>query len=103
MPDLDAGYVAPDWVQELIEECAVFPNGMNDDQVDALSQALNWIRSHARTGRVSSVPEERIPEPGVLAGTELLTDPRKLVMTQPMLATGPWRPGDTRLRGSHRS
>ena len=28
------------WVQELIEECAAFPNATHDDQVDALSQAL---------------------------------------------------------------
>ena len=69
MPDLDVGYVAPDWVQELIEECAAFPNGMNDDQVDALSQALNWTRSRARTGRIS-VPQGRMPEPGALANID---------------------------------
>lgn len=31
----------PAWVQELIGECAGFPNGANDDQVDALTQALD--------------------------------------------------------------
>lgn len=31
--------IAP-WVNDFIEECSVFPNGTNDDQVDAMSQAL---------------------------------------------------------------
>ncbi|HYM08373.1 MAG TPA: hypothetical protein VEU11_17605 [Terriglobales bacterium] len=33
------------WVDGLIEECAAFPNGAHDDQVDALTQALNRMRS----------------------------------------------------------
>ena len=28
------------WIHDFIEECAAFPNGKNDDQVDGLSQAL---------------------------------------------------------------
>jgi len=31
------------WVGDFIEECAAFPNGANDDQVDAMSQALNRL------------------------------------------------------------
>lgn len=31
------------WVHDFIEEFAAFPNGSNDDQVDALSQALIWL------------------------------------------------------------
>jgi predicted phage terminase large subunit-like protein len=31
--------IAP-WVNDFIEECSAFPNGANDDQVDAMSQAL---------------------------------------------------------------
>jgi predicted phage terminase large subunit-like protein len=31
--------IAP-WVNDFIEECATFPNGAHDDQVDAMSQAL---------------------------------------------------------------
>lgn len=38
--------VTPAWVQELINECATFPAGANDDQVDALTQALDPRRSH---------------------------------------------------------
>jgi predicted phage terminase large subunit-like protein len=30
----------PGWVQVLVDECASFPNGAHDDQVDALTQAL---------------------------------------------------------------
>jgi len=28
------------WVYDFIEECAAFPNGRHDDQVDAMTQAL---------------------------------------------------------------
>jgi predicted phage terminase large subunit-like protein len=31
--------IAP-WVNDFIEECAAFPNGRHDDQVDAMTQAL---------------------------------------------------------------
>jgi predicted phage terminase large subunit-like protein len=32
------------WVNDFIEECAAFPNGAHDDQVDAMTQALlRWI------------------------------------------------------------
>lgn len=33
--------VTPAWAQELIAECAAFPNAANDDQVDALTQGLD--------------------------------------------------------------
>lgn len=45
-PDIEAGNVyLPDpsiapWVHDFVEECAAFPNGANDDQVDAMTQAL---------------------------------------------------------------
>ena len=31
------------WVEPFIKECALFPAGKNDDQIDAVSQALNWL------------------------------------------------------------
>jgi predicted phage terminase large subunit-like protein len=40
----------PAWVQGLIEETAAFPNGKNDDQVDALTQALR--RASTKRGRI---------------------------------------------------
>lgn len=45
-PTLEAGDVfipddsVCDWVGDFVEECAKFPNAANDDQVDAMSQAL---------------------------------------------------------------
>ncbi|MGW7932316.1 phage terminase large subunit [Staphylococcus xylosus] len=33
------------FTQDLIEECASFPNGKNDDMVDAMTQALNHMES----------------------------------------------------------
>jgi phage terminase large subunit-like protein len=32
------------WLDELINELIVFPNGRHDDQSDALSQALQWLK-----------------------------------------------------------
>jgi predicted phage terminase large subunit-like protein len=33
------------WVPDFIEECATFPNGAHDDQVDAMTQVLlHWLR-----------------------------------------------------------
>jgi predicted phage terminase large subunit-like protein len=49
-PDIEGGDVylphpeqAP-WVWDFIEECAAFPNGATDDQVDTMSQALTKMR-----------------------------------------------------------
>ena len=38
--------IAP-WVEDVIAELTVFPNGAHDDDVDAASQALNWLRARA--------------------------------------------------------
>jgi hypothetical protein len=35
-----------DWVVDFVEECACFPNGAKDDQVDAMTQALMYLMSH---------------------------------------------------------
>jgi hypothetical protein len=40
------------WVDGLIEELASFPNGAHDDQVDALTQALNRMRTPALGGLI---------------------------------------------------
>jgi predicted phage terminase large subunit-like protein len=38
------------WVNEFIEECAAFPNGAHDDQVDAMTQALlRWHMAPPQT------------------------------------------------------
>jgi phage terminase large subunit-like protein len=46
----------PAWVQELIAECAAFPNAANDDQVDSVSQEARRPR---RSGR--DQPGDRRP------------------------------------------
>ena len=63
-PYIEAGNVyLPDasvfpWVQTFIEELAAFPNAANDDQVDATSQALDYLYGSQET-RISGGPEER--------------------------------------------
>lgn len=48
-PFVEAGNVhlpeGAKWVSEFIEEFAEFPNGSHDDQVDALTQLVNWART----------------------------------------------------------
>ena len=47
-PIFESGMVwAPEaqWADELIEECAAFPNGDNDDQVDSTTQAMSRFRA----------------------------------------------------------
>jgi len=36
----------PPSTQELVAELTAFPGGSNDDQVDAFTQALNYLRRH---------------------------------------------------------
>lgn len=47
-PDIEAGcvYLPEDkaWAQEVVDEAAAFPNAAHDDDVDAMTQALNWRR-----------------------------------------------------------
>jgi len=52
--------LTPSWVQELIEECAAFPNAAHDDQVDSVTQAL--LRASAWTSRIAATEGE--PERG---------------------------------------
>jgi predicted phage terminase large subunit-like protein len=37
------------WLSEFIEECAAFPNGTHDDQVDSMTQALIYLGPKAGT------------------------------------------------------
>jgi len=51
-PTFEAGSVifpssAP-WLEDLVSELLVFPNGRHDDQVDSISQALNWVARRRR-------------------------------------------------------
>lgn len=49
------------WVGDFVEECSSFPNGVNDDQVDAMTQALAKLSPMMRR-----VAEERQPNPDEL-------------------------------------
>jgi predicted phage terminase large subunit-like protein len=44
-PALVGGEGKENWVTQLIENAASFPNALHDDDVDALTQALNKLRS----------------------------------------------------------
>lgn len=48
------GYEATS-VGDYIEEHAIFPNGANDDQVDAMTQLLNWVAAKAAPTTISRV------------------------------------------------
>ena len=59
-PGTATGYQAAEWVENLIEECATFPNGQNDDQVDAFSQAINWARGRLTKPAHIAAPQGEI-------------------------------------------
>lgn len=53
--------IAP-WVGGLVGEASAFPNGAHDDQVDALTQALNRIYPGARDPKpIKEVPDHKQP------------------------------------------
>ena len=59
---LEAGYVliperAP-WLSDFKAELLAFPSSRHDDQVDALSQFLEWFTRQRRTARVRAEREE---------------------------------------------
>ncbi len=49
-PAIEAGHVllpeSADWLEPLRSEITQFPNGRHDDQIDSISQYLNWQRLH---------------------------------------------------------
>jgi len=55
-PEQEAGNIhLPDptiapWVGDFIEECSSFPLGANDDQVDAMTQAVNYLSQRSTPG-----------------------------------------------------
>jgi predicted phage terminase large subunit-like protein len=68
-PILESGLVwAPDtqWAEELVEECAAFPNGANDDQVDVTTMALFRFRQGNFVSLDTDDNEESEPESGTV-------------------------------------
>lgn len=66
-PELEAGnvYLPEDevmypWVKEFIDEAAAFPKGENDDQVDAASQGLIYLKETGSFGSASRDDETKI-------------------------------------------
>lgn len=47
-------------IQKFIEECAIFPNGAHDDQVDQWSQCINWVRARGPQEASIWIPEGTI-------------------------------------------
>jgi predicted phage terminase large subunit-like protein len=41
---------AASWTEDFLLECSMFPNAAHDDMVDAMTQVLNWQRSHGFGG-----------------------------------------------------
>lgn len=70
-PILESGMVwypeGLEWAEDLVEECAAFPNGTNDDQVDVTTMALarfrqgNFIALETDDQEESSIPGETEP------------------------------------------
>jgi predicted phage terminase large subunit-like protein len=42
------------WLSEFLHEILAFPNARHDDQVDSVSQFLNWVEANRRTGSLVS-------------------------------------------------
>ena len=55
-----------EWAEELVEECAAFPNGSNDDQVDVTTMALFRFRQGNFVALDSDDNEEAEPESGTV-------------------------------------
>lgn len=76
-PEIESGNVylphpsdpGNEWVEDLLSELREFPNGKHDDQVDALTQALNGLRDGGR-GSVA-VPTGRLPGRSVMSGNRI--------------------------------
>ncbi len=43
------------WVEDFIEQFALFPNDLHDDQVDALTQAINYISQKPEVARAAAM------------------------------------------------
>lgn len=67
--DPEAGVAPFAWVDGFVDECAAFPNGSNDDQVDQMSQALYriWLAPLLAFGELVTA-EDLEPELGDLGG-----------------------------------
>ena len=68
-PVLESGIVwAPDtdWAEELVEECAAFPHGDNDDMVDVTAMALMRFRQGNFVTLATDAPDEEPSQEGLV-------------------------------------
>lgn len=67
-PILESGMVwypeGKEWAEDLVEECAAFPNGNNDDQVDVTTMALQRFRQ-GNFIALETDDNEETPPPGL--------------------------------------
>jgi hypothetical protein len=60
---LESGYILlPErgsWVEDFKAELLAFPNGRHDDQVDALTQFLDWYAGYVRNSQWRAKAEEK--------------------------------------------
>jgi phage terminase large subunit-like protein len=50
-----------EWAEDLVEECAAFPNGSNDDQVDTAVMAWHRFRQGNFVSLDTDDSEEKVP------------------------------------------
>jgi predicted phage terminase large subunit-like protein len=50
---------SPADISHFIHSCATFPNATHDDDVDAWSQAMNWLRGRSTSPMRTSAPRRR--------------------------------------------
>jgi len=77
-PFIEAGNVylpRTSWIHDFVEECAAFPNGAHDDQVDAMSQAL--MRFYYFSGKFPEPPKHPTVEERIVQHIERLEKSKK--------------------------
>jgi hypothetical protein len=68
--------LAPDkaWAEDTIAECEAFPKGKHDDRVDAISQALKYLRERGMLRRPEEIAAEIQREATYQAPTRAVYD-----------------------------
>lgn len=60
--------LTPAFAARLVEESAVFPHGTHDDEVDAFTQMVNWLRLRSASKAKVSRARGRVPRAGSIVG-----------------------------------
>jgi predicted phage terminase large subunit-like protein len=53
--------IDPD-IESFVHECATFPNGAHDDEVDAMTQLVNWLRVRGKTNGFIELMARQVAE-----------------------------------------